>query len=66
MLTVTDSEGSTYSRPLNIAVSGEGSSSSVSALRVTDDIVSYELYDLLGRRVTSAYKGLVIRNGKNG
>ena len=53
MLTVTDSEGSTYSRPLNIAVSGEGSLASVSVLRTTDDIVSYELFDLSGRQLSN-------------
>ena len=50
LLTVTDSEGSTYSRLLNIAVSGKGSETVVPDI-TADDIVSYELYDLNGRRL---------------
>ena len=49
-LTVTDSEGTTYSRMLNIAVSGEGSMTAVPAI-TADDIISYELFDLSGRRL---------------
>ena len=49
-LTVTDSEGTTYSRMLNIAVSGEGSMTAVPTI-TADDIVSYELFDLNGRRL---------------
>lgn len=35
---------------LNIAVSGKGSETAVPAI-TTDDIVSYELFDLSGRRL---------------
>ena len=50
LLTVTDSEGSTYSRPLNIAISGKGSETAIRGI-TTADIVSYELYDLNGKPV---------------
>ena len=51
-LTVTDAEGSHYSRQLHVAVSGEGSQSAVRTI-TAEDIVSYELFDLNGRRLTS-------------
>ena len=50
MLTVTDADGTTYSRLLNIAVSGEGHQTAVRNITAAD-IVSYELFDLNGKLV---------------
>ena len=50
LLTVTDSEGTTYSRLLNIAVSSKGSETTVPGITIAN-IASYELYDLNGRRL---------------
>ena len=50
LLTVIDAEGSTYSRQLNVAVSGEGSQTAVRSV-TAEDIVSYELFDLSGHRL---------------
>ena len=50
MLTVTDAEGSTCSRQLNVAVSGVGSQTAVRSI-TEEDIVCYELFDLNGRCV---------------
>lgn len=52
LLTVQDAEGTTYSRQLNVAVSGKGSETAVSGITF-DDIVSYELYDLQGRQLSN-------------
>ena len=51
-LTVKDADGTTYSRLLNIAVSGEGHQTVISGITAAD-IVSYELFDLNGRRIDS-------------
>ena len=52
LLTVNDSEGSSYIRQLNIAVSGKGSETVLRSITAAD-IVSYELYDLSGRSLSS-------------
>jgi hypothetical protein len=59
-LTVTDSEGSTFTRRYNVAVAGE--STGIEQLTQTTDaqVVSH---DLPGRR-TDTQRGLVIRQGR--
>lgn len=50
LLTVQDAEGSTYSRNLRVAVTSEGSQAAVRSISA-EDIISYELFDLSGRRL---------------
>ena len=79
LLTVTDGDGSTYSRQLCIAVSTEGSTSSIKEVRSypqdnspIDPQHPALLYDLQGRRLNSQIvkssnrpmKGVYIQNGK--
>ena len=59
-LTVTDSEGSTFTRRYNVAVSGE--STGIEQLTQTTDAQGVS-HDLSGRR-TDTQRGLVIRQGR--
>ena len=60
-LTVTDSEGSTMTRNLGIAITGDPT-----GIRqvVTVKAKPAPSYNLQGQRVSDSYHGVIIRNGK--
>ena len=61
-LTVTDSEGATWTRRYNVAITGEGTG--IESIRREEEIgTSANVFDLYGRK-TRATSGFVIRNGK--
>ena len=59
-LTVTDGDGTSWSRKYNVAVSGEGTGIE----RLTVKPATGRDYDLMGRTVRAGQHGLLIRNGK--
>ncbi len=61
-LTVTDSEGTTWSQSYNVAVAGQGTG--IESIRREEKAgASANIYDLYGRK-TSVPRGFVIRDGK--